>query len=106
MHSIPYVYLWQTFVFALYFRKIRPEQKCLGLYVITLLPINRFSIFWTQIYVVFSCGGAGTGQIQRFCTHKQLNAFCHNVEHSPAESTDIPNSAFHLRRLTHILLLT
>ena len=47
MHSIPYVYLCQSFVFALYFRKFCPEQKCLGLYVVTSLPINRFWIFWT-----------------------------------------------------------
>ena len=47
MHSIPYVYLCQSFVFALYFRKLRHEQKYLGLYPVTLLPINRFWIFWT-----------------------------------------------------------
>ena len=45
VHSIPYVYLCQSSVFALYFRQFRPEQKFVGLYVVTLLPINSFGIF-------------------------------------------------------------
>ena len=58
-HSIRYVYLCQAFVFALYFRKFHPEQKCLGLYVVSLRIIYRFLIFWTQTYVdFFSRGGA------------------------------------------------
>ena len=45
MHSIPYVYLCQSFVFALYFRKFCTEQKCLGLYAVPLRIIYRFQIF-------------------------------------------------------------
>ena len=47
IHSIPYVYLCESFVFASYFRTFCPEQKYLGFYVVALLPINRFLIFWT-----------------------------------------------------------
>ena len=58
MHIIPYVYRCQSFVFALCFQKCCPEQKYLGLYVVTLRILYRFLVFWTQNYVDFSRGGA------------------------------------------------
>ena len=98
-HKGCYASLCKSFVFDWNFRKFRPEQKCLGLYVVTLRILYRFLIFWTQNYVDFSRGGAWTGYNWRFCTHKELNVFCTTCGHSAAKSTD---RAFHLRRLAHV----
>ena len=57
-HNECYASLCKSFVFDWIFRKFRPEQKCLGLYVVTLRILYRFLIFWTQTYVVFFCAEA------------------------------------------------
>ena len=57
-HNECYASLCKSFVFDWNFRKFRPEQKCLGLYAVSLRIIYRFLIFWTQNYVDFSRRGA------------------------------------------------
>ena len=69
IHSIPYVYLCESFVFASYFRTFCPEQKYLGFYVVALLPINRFLIFLDL-------------KLCRFFTRRRLNRLNHTLLHA------------------------
>ena len=43
-----------TLCLPLLFENVRTDEQYRRLYVVTLLPINRFWIFWTQNYVEFS----------------------------------------------------
>ena len=51
-----------TLCLPLLFENVRTDEQYRRLHVVTLLPINRFWIFWTQNYLEFSRGGARTGQ--------------------------------------------
>ena len=62
-----------TLCLPLLFENVRTDEQYRRLYVVTLLPINRFWIFWTLNYVEFSRGGARTGQKMKYSLYRYDN---------------------------------